>query len=126
MVMSTPIMGGLDTPAKQAKADEIRKASRTVRQRINDPDHLEHRKTTNTVQSALLQSTSIVDSEHGTERARLWSDLAGDLNLTAAELTPNQWGSQGEPPLVDLRCRFWLMKRARLFLLCVYIFYFDY
>jgi hypothetical protein len=117
MVMSTPIMGGLDTPAKQAKADEIR---------INDPDHLEHRQTTNTVQSALLQSTSIVDSDHDTERARLWSDLAGDLNLTAAELTPNQWGSQGEPPLVDLRCRFWLMKRARLFLLCVYIFYFDY
>jgi hypothetical protein len=61
-----------------------------------------------------------------TERARLWSDLAGDLNLTAAELTPNKWGSQGEPPLVDLRRRFWLLKRARLFLLCVYIFHFDY
>jgi hypothetical protein len=117
MVMSTPIMGGLDTPAKQAKADEIR---------INDPDHLEHRQTTNTVQLALLRSTSIVDNEHGTERARLWSDLAGDLNLTAAELTPNKWGGQGEPPLVDLRRRFWLLKRARLFLLCVYIFYFDY
>jgi hypothetical protein len=94
MVMSTPSTGGLDTPAKQAKADEIRKASRAVRQRINDPDHLEHRQTTNTVQSALLQATSIVDNEHGTQRARLWSDLAGDLNLTAAELTPNKWGSR--------------------------------
>jgi hypothetical protein len=94
MVMSTPSTGGLDTPAKQAKADEIRKASRTVRQRINDPDHLENRQTTNTVQSALLQATSIVDNEHGTQRARLWSDLAGDLNLTAAELTPNKWGSR--------------------------------
>jgi len=28
------------------------------------------------------------------KRARLWSDLAGDLNLTAAELTPNKWGSR--------------------------------
>ena len=92
MVMNTHSTGSLDTPTKHAKAGEIRNASRVVRQRINDPAHPEHAQTTNTVQSALLQVASITDDELGTQRTRVWNDLAGDLDLNAAELTPNKWG----------------------------------